>query len=97
MGYKRAKTNTLLHVLELGRVYILSLMFFVVKNKYFFILNSENHIKSTRQLNNLYHPIINLTVYKRGLHYMGIRIFNNLPPYIKDISNYVKKFENCLK
>jgi plasmid replication initiation protein len=44
-----------------------------------------------------YHPITNLTVYQRGLHYMGIRIFNNLPPYIKDISNNVKKFENCLK
>ena len=28
---------------------------------------------------------------------MGIRIFNNVPPYIKDISNKVKKFENCLK
>jgi hypothetical protein len=28
---------------------------------------------------------------------MGIKIFNNLPPYIKDISNNVKKFENCLK
>jgi hypothetical protein len=28
---------------------------------------------------------------------MGIKIFNNLPPFIKDISNHVKKFENCLK
>jgi hypothetical protein len=28
---------------------------------------------------------------------MGIKIFNNLPPYIKDISNNVKKFEICLK
>jgi len=28
---------------------------------------------------------------------MGIRIFNNLPPYIKEISNNVQKFENCLK
>jgi hypothetical protein len=28
---------------------------------------------------------------------MGIKIFNNLPPYIKDVSNNVKKFENCLK
>ena len=28
---------------------------------------------------------------------MGIKIFNNLPPYIKDISNNVKTFEICLK
>jgi len=39
----------------------------------------------------------NLTVYQRGVHYMGIKIFNNLPPNIKDISNNVKKFEICLK
>ena len=66
-------------------------MLFVVKNKHFFILNSENHNKTTRQLNKLYHPITNLTVYQRGLHYMGIRIFNNLSSYIKDIS---KKLRN---
>jgi hypothetical protein len=28
---------------------------------------------------------------------MGIKIFNNLPPYIKDISNNVRKFEISLK
>jgi len=71
---------------------------FVVKNKHFFILNSETRTKGTRQLNNLYHPITNLTVYQKGAHYMGIRIFNNLPPpHIKEISNNIKKFEKCLK
>jgi len=43
----------------------------------------ENHTKSTRQFNDFYQPITNFTVYQRGVHYMGIRIFNNLPPYIK--------------
>ena len=28
---------------------------------------------------------------------MGIKIFNNLPPHIKDIYNNVKKFETYLK
>jgi len=28
---------------------------------------------------------------------MGIKIFNSLPPYVKDISNNVKNFVNCLK
>jgi hypothetical protein len=28
---------------------------------------------------------------------MGIMIFNNLPPYIKDTSTNVRKFEICLK
>ena len=67
-------------------------MLFVVKNKLYFVLNSENHTKSTRQLNNFYHPLTNLTVYQKGVHYMGIKIFNNLPPYIKDTSDSIKKF-----
>jgi len=70
---------------------------FVVKNKNLFALNSENHTKSTRQFNNFYQPITNFTLYQRGVHYMGIKIFNSLPPYIKDLSNNVRKFEICLK
>jgi hypothetical protein len=36
-------------------------------------------------------------MYQNRVHYMGIKIFTNLPPYIKDTSNNVKKFEICLK
>jgi hypothetical protein len=86
-----------LEILPFASQYILSPMVFVVKNKHLFTLNSENHTKSTRKFNNFYHPITDLTVYQRGVHYMGIKIFNNLSPYIKDISNNVKKFEICLK
>jgi len=77
--------------------YILSRMLFVVKNKNLFILNSENHTKSTRQFNNLYQPITNLTIYQREVYYMDVKIFSNLPWYIKDISNNIRKFEICLK
>ena len=100
MDYKnRVSCSSLfktLCILPLTSQYILSLMVFVVKNKNFFILNSEIHTKGTRQLKKLYHPITNLTVYQKGAHYMGIRIFNNLPPNIKEISNNIKKFANCL-
>ena len=72
-------------------------MLFVVKNKHLFTLNSENQTKSTRKFNNFYLPVTNLSVYQRGVHYMGTKIFSNLPPYIKDMSNNVKKFEICLK
>jgi len=85
-----------LEILPFVSQYILLLMLFVVKNKHLFTLNSENHTKSTRQFNN-YHPITNLTVYQRGVHYMGIKIFNSLPPYIKDVYNNVENFEICLK
>ena len=67
-------------------------MLFVAKNKQLFVLNSDTHSKSTRQLDNLHHPITNLTVYQQGVHYMGVKVFNNLPPHIKDASNKVKKF-----
>jgi len=86
-----------LEILPFVSQYILLLMLFVVKNKNLFILNSENRTKSTWQFNNFYQPMTNFTVYQRGVHYMGIKIFNNLPPYIKDISNYARKFEICLK
>jgi len=76
-----------LEILPFVAQYILLLMLFVVKKKNLFTLNSENHTKSTRKFNNFYHPITNFTVYQKEVHYVGIRIFNNLPPYIIDISN----------
>ena len=72
-------------------------MLFVVKNENLFTFNSEKHTKSTRQFNNFYQPITNFAVYQKGVHYMGIRIFNNLPTYIEDLSNNVRKFEIYLK
>jgi len=86
-----------LEILPFVSQYILLLMLFVVKNKNLFIFNSENHTKNTKQFNNFYQPITNFTVYQRGVHYMGFKIFKNLRPYIKDISNNVRKFEICLK
>jgi len=81
-----------LEILPFASQYILLLMLFVVNNKNLFTLNSENHTKGTQQNNNFYQPITNLTVYQKRADYMGIKIFNNLPPYIKDLSNNVRKF-----
>jgi hypothetical protein len=86
-----------LEILPFVSQYILSLILFVVKNKNYFTLNSENYTKITRQFNNFYQPGTNFTIRQRGVHYMGIMIFNNLPPYIKDTSTNVRKFEICLK
>jgi hypothetical protein len=59
-------------------------------------LNSEIYTKSTRQINNFYQPTTNYTLYQKRVHHMGIKIFNSLPPYSKDISNNVRKFEISL-
>jgi hypothetical protein len=94
MGCKnRVSHGNLLRKLEIllfVSQYIFPLMLFLVKNKNLFIFFSENHTKSTRQTINFYQPITNFTVYQRGVHYMGIKIFNNLPPHIKDISSNVR-------
>ena len=85
-----------LEILPFASQYILLLMLFLVNNKNLFTLNSENHTKGTQQNNNLYQPITNLTIYQKGVHYMVIKIFNSLPPYIKNLSNNDRKFEMYL-
>jgi len=85
-----------LEILTFVSEYILSLLLFVVKNRNLFILNSDNQTKRTRQFSNFYQPITNLTIYQREVYYMGIKIFNNLSSYIKDICNNIRKFEICL-
>jgi hypothetical protein len=39
----------------------------------------------------------NLSLYQRSTYYMGIKIFNSLPPYIKDLSHNIKQFKLDLK
>jgi len=68
-------------------------MLFVVKNKNLFTLNSEHHDTSTRQLNNLYQPMTTITTYHKGIHYMGVKIYNNLPQSIKEVSNKDREFD----
>jgi hypothetical protein len=72
-------------------------MLFVVENQNLFTLNSEIYTKSTRQTNDFYQPTTNFTIYQNGVHYMGIKNFKNLPPYLKDVSNNVRNFETGLK
>jgi hypothetical protein len=86
-----------LGILPFASLYILSLMLFVVKNKHFFTFNSDNYTRSTRQVIILYYLAASLTLYQHGIHYMGVRIFNSLPSYIKDMSDNIKKFEHSLK
>lgn len=87
----------MLRILPFASQYILSLMLFVVNNKNLFVLNSDKHNIRTRHTNNLYQPTTNFTVYQKGVYCMGIRVYNNLPTYIKEESHNPKKFKTCLK
>jgi hypothetical protein len=42
-------------------------------------------------------PQANLTIYQKGVHYAGIKIFNKLPIEIKNTCNNLKKFKVALR
>ena len=46
--------------------------------------------------NNFHMPAVNMTKYKKGAHYMGCKIYNQLPNYTKDLANNEKIFKNIL-
>jgi len=64
--------------------YIYSLLMFVVKSREVFSLNSDIHDRNTRYNLNLHFPTTNLKLVQRGVFYSGVKIFNHLPPSIKD-------------
>jgi hypothetical protein len=101
MGY-RSRTSCRnffrkLKILPLASQYIFLLMLFVVKNKDLFISVSEKYNSGKRESNNFYQPTANFSVCQKGVYCMGIKVFNNLPSYIKDISHNLRKFEVSLK
>jgi hypothetical protein len=85
-----------LHILPLQSQYIFSILMFVVKNKDFFKTNSEVHKFSTRYKHDLHIPITNLTLFQHGVWYSGIKIYNQLPLPLKELSNDIHKFKVAL-
>jgi hypothetical protein len=45
----------------------------------------------------VHYPPANLKKYQTGVFYMGVKIYNSLPAFIKKESNNTKKFESLLK
>jgi hypothetical protein len=62
------------------------------KNKNQFTVNLEIHNINTRQHTNLHQPTSNLTGYQQGIYCSGARVYNNLPPHIKQLSDDSKNF-----
>ena len=80
-----------------GTPCIYSILLFVTKHKDQFLSNSPVHKINTRQTCDLYVPTANLTVYQKGVHYSGIKIYNHLGTAIKDLSDDKNKFKPALK
>jgi hypothetical protein len=87
----------LLNILPLPSLYIFSILRFVIRNRGLFVTNNEIHEHDTQQVHNLHLPPANLQKYQSGVFYMGIKLYNCLPPYIKKESNNIIKFEFLLK
>jgi hypothetical protein len=86
-----------LEILPLYSQYIFSLLIFVIKNKHLFSTNYDIHNVRTRFKTNLHPAIANLTKFQKGVYYSEIKIFNNLPHNIKNLSSDIKMFRNALK
>ena len=79
--------------------FILSLMELLVNNLAYSSLNREIHNKLTRNMKCLYTPQVNLSLYNKGVYYMGIKkkAFNSLPNWIDDWVQNKKIFIGKLK
>jgi hypothetical protein len=97
---ERNSCRSLFHelgILTLPSQYIFCLLLFVVKNSKLFSLNKEIHSVNTRQQSNFHQPLTHLKKYQLGPYYMGIKLFNILPAFIKNESHNPPRFRSLLK
>jgi len=85
-----------LNILPLQSQYIFSLLMFVVKNKDLLKNISEIHSFNTRSHYDLHIPAANFAVFQNAVLYCGIKIYNHLPPTIKQLSYDISKFKAVL-
>jgi len=86
-----------LGILPLQSQYVFSLMMFVAKNREIFVINANFHNFPTRSHNDLHLPNANLSVFQKGVYFSGVKIFNNLPTDLKQISHNIHKIQKTLK
>jgi hypothetical protein len=61
-----------------------------------FQTNSDIHNINTWHKHDLHQLSANLTSYKKGAYYAGIKLFNNLPDSIKSLNHDTKVFQTAL-
>jgi hypothetical protein len=66
----------------------------MIRNKNKFLINSEIYHIDTRQHANFHQPSVNVTGYQKGVYYLGVKVFNMLPSYIKTESDNPTKFNS---
>jgi hypothetical protein len=86
-----------LNILPFASEFILCLLSFVVENLDKFQRYTDVHNVNTRRKYDLHMPNTKLTKYQNGVYYIGIKLFNNLPPTIKSLNHDIKVFKPALK
>jgi hypothetical protein len=69
----------------------------VINNGQHCKINSDIHNINTSNNIELHYPRSHLSVYLKGAHYTGIKVFNRLPVAIKQLSHETKQFKMALK
>jgi hypothetical protein len=70
---------------------------FLVKNKDLFKTNSDIHSFNTRFNHDLHIAVANLAVFQNAVQYSGIKVYNQLPQTLKQLSHNIPKFKVALK
>jgi hypothetical protein len=74
-----------LKILPLQSQYIYLLLLFVINDRQHFKINSHIHNINAKINLDLHYPLSHLSVYQKGVHYTGIKVFNRLPAPIKQL------------
>jgi hypothetical protein len=71
---------------------------FIHNNKHLFDTNNEIYKHKTRS-NNLHLPVANLSKFNKGAYtgISGMKVFNHLPQYTKDLIGNQTNFKSALK
>jgi hypothetical protein len=64
----------------------------MIRNKNRFLVKYEIRYIDTRQQANFHQPSVNVPKYQKGVYYLGVKVFNMLPSYIKSESDNPNKF-----
>ena len=73
------------------------LLLFTIKNRKLFHVNQGLHSLGTRQQQNFYKLLVNLKKYQLGPYYMGLKLYNTLPTFLKTESHSFVSFISSLK
>jgi hypothetical protein len=68
----------------------------VVNNMDLFVINFDKYTTVTKDSSNLYFPLSNLTIFQKGPQYFGVKVYNNLPGSIKQLSSDKNQFRKAL-